>query len=980
MKGFCIHSTGFLVWFVLGGGVLLSSLSTFYTKSNIDRLADREFNFLCGEINAAIAGRLDDHARILLSGAALFNSSDVVTRKEWRIFTHHQKIEKQLPGIQGIGFSLLIPRAELARHIQEIRNEGFPEYTVKPDEDRELYSSIIYLEPFSERNLRAFGYDMLSEPVRRVAMERARDTDAAALSGKVVLVQETGKDIQAGALMYVPVYRKGMPTDSVEQRRAAIYGWVYSPYRMNDLMQGLLGRRHLGDKNQLCLQIYDGELLSPQSLLFESSPAEKESHRPGVRFTQVIPLDFNGHRWTLRLSQVAATCFSSEYTKMWLTLAGGLVITILLSVLIRVLLNTRNAAQRIAGELTLDLKKTEMQLHSTLESTADGILAVDNEGKVIQASQRFFELWRIPPSLRQNIDDQVLQHFVLSQLLEPDAFQKKVQELYNSDAVVLDILYFKDGRVFERYSAPMVMDGIPAGRVWSFRDITVRRTVEEAHARLAMAVEQAAETIMITDPDGTIIYANPAFEKISGFTRAETLGHNPRILKSGKQTADFYRQMWATLASGHVWKGNFINKRKDGSLYEEDATISPVCNGDGKICNYVAVKHDVTREVQLKRQLLEVQKMEAVGRLAGGVAHDFNNLLTVIMGYTELCRGILPAEHPGRVWLDKIINSSKRSAALTHQLLAFARRQVIAPRILDLNVTVEGMLSLLRQMIGEDVQLVWLPSGKPETITFDSSQIDQILVNLCVNARDAITGVGKITIKTANITMDPATCANLSGAVPGEYVLLTVYDDGRGMAKDVLDHIFEPFFTTKAFGEGTGLGLATVYGIVKQNNGYIDVTSLPGQGACFNIYLPRVVCETLSSPVAITAGAPQGRGETVMIVEDERSLREICRLYLDRLGYKTLAAENPQAALDMAAKHPDDIQLLLTDVVMPGMNGRDLAKNMLPLYPHLKYLFMSGYTADIIARQGVLDEGMQFLSKPFSRDVLARKVREVLEG
>ena len=216
------------------------------------------------------------------------------------------------------------------------------------------------------------------------------------------------------------------------------------------------------------------------------------------------------------------------------------------------------------------------------------------------------------------------------------------------------------------------------------------------------------------------------------------------------------------------------------------------------------------------------------------------------------------------------------------------------------------------------------------------------------------------------------------GAVPGEYVLLTVRDNGCGMEKDVLSHIFEPFFTTKAVGVGTGLGLSTVYGIVKQNNGYIDVTSRPGRGACFSIYLPRANCEPAPAPVPLTAGAPHGRGETVMLVEDERSLREICRLYLERMGYKTLVAENPAVALDMAARHPDDIHLLLTDVVMPGMNGRDLSKNMLRLYPQLKCLFMSGYSADVIARQGVLDEGMQFLSKPFSRDALARKVHTVM--
>ena len=485
-------------------------------------------------------------------------------------------------------------------------------------------------------------------------------------------------------------------------------------------------------------------------------------------------------------------------------------------------------------------------------------------------------------------------------------------------------------------------------------------------------------------PDQRFSDVNDAFLKTLGYSWVDIIGKTVSdiglFLHPEKQVmlADRLR------TDGRISGFELQVRRKDGAIL--DGVFSgEIIRSQGRDF-FLTVMNDITERKQaeadkekLRAQLVQAQKMESVGRLAGGVAHDFNNLLMGIMGYTELCQDSLPVEHPGHIHLDEIMKASKRSVDLTRQLLAFARKQVIAPRILDLNAAVEGMLSLLRRMIGEDIHLAWLPGTKLWAVKIDPSQIDQILANLCINARDAIAGVGKITLETANITLDQAYCVGHPGAVRGEYVRLTVHDDGCGMEEQVLAQIFEPFFTTKPVGEGTGLGLATVYGIAKQNNGYIDATSEPGRGACFSLYLPRVNGGAANSPGALSAGAPQGRGETVMLVEDEKSLREICRLYLDRAGYNTLVAESPQAALDLAARHPGDIHLLLTDVVMPGMNGRDLAQHLLRLYPHLKCLFMSGYTADVIARQGILDEGMQFLPKPFSRDALAHKVHAVLE-
>jgi nitrogen-specific signal transduction histidine kinase/CheY-like chemotaxis protein len=382
---------------------------------------------------------------------------------------------------------------------------------------------------------------------------------------------------------------------------------------------------------------------------------------------------------------------------------------------------------------------------------------------------------------------------------------------------------------------------------------------------------------------------------------------------------------------------------------------------------------------RIEEQLKQAQKMESVGRLAGGVAHDFNNMLGAILGYTEL--GMLEVSPTDPIYesLKDIKKAAQRSADLTRQLLAFARKQTVTPRVLDLNQTVEGMLKMLRQLIGEDIHLAWLPCKDLGRVRMDHSQIEQLLANLCVNARDAIHDTGKIIVKTGAVTFDEKFCAAHVGSVPGEYLLLAVSDDGCGMGAETLSQLFEPFFTTKEVGKGTGLGLATVYGIVKQNNGYIDVDSEPGQGTTFKIYLPRHAAEA-GQTTKMDAGQPVARGhETILLVEDESMILDIAVKILEHQGYTVIAAATPGEAIRLAREHAGEIDLLMTDVVMPEMNGRDLARNLLSLYPNLKRLFMSGYTADVIAHHGVLDEGVQFIQKPFSVQTLAVKVRKVLD-
>ena len=405
----------------------------------------------------------------------------------------------------------------------------------------------------------------------------------------------------------------------------------------------------------------------------------------------------------------------------------------------------------------------------------------------------------------------------------------------------------------------------------------------------------------------------------------------------------------------------------------------------GALIGVLGIGRDITERkkaeeerVSLQKQLIQAQKMESIGRLAGGVAHDYNNMLSVIVGYSEMALKRLDPAEDLYEDLREIHKAAVRSTNITRQLLAFARKQIIDPVVLDLNEAVEGMLKMLRRLIGEDIDLAWLPQKGRLPVMMDPSQIDQLLANLCVNARDAIEGAGKITIETATATFDAAFCTDNPGFAPGDYVLLAVSDDGCGMDRDTLSKIFEPFFTTKGIGQGTGLGLATVYGIVQQNQGFINVYSEPEKGTAFRIYLPRHTEQIKTLEKGKDEAIRHGRGETILVVEDEASILKLASRMLTDLGYVVITTNSPEQAVELAKENDKAIDLLVTDIIMPEMNGRDLAKRLISLHPRLKCLFMSGYTSTVIAGRGVLEEGMYFIQKPFSASALGTKVHEIL--
>ena len=514
----------------------------------------------------------------------------------------------------------------------------------------------------------------------------------------------------------------------------------------------------------------------------------------------------------------------------------------------------------------------------------------------------------------------------------------------------------------------LIENGTVVGALGTVRDVTQRRRESEERKRLAAAVEQAAEAIMVTDVEGTIEYVNPAFERISGYPAAEVLGANPRILKSGKHHEGFYREMWETLRHGEVWSGRFINRRKDGSLTEENATISPVRDPTGRIAHFVAVKRDVTQEVVLEQQLRQVQRLEAIGRLAGGVAHDFNNLLQAMLSQTQVIRSSPGDAQRVAGTVDELEQQIRRGAALSRQLLLFSRRETAKPERLDLNDVVGGATQLLRRLVRENIAFAVELADEPLPVVADRGQLDQVLMNLAVNAADAMPEGGRLAVRT--------------GVAEGEVVWLSVEDTGHGVPAGIRDRIFEPFFTTKGAEKGSGLGLAVVHGIVTQHGGTIRVSDREGGGTAFRVELPRARAGEAAAEPSSRAEAddlPRGRSERVLVVEDEAGAREGLVDLLTMLGYEVAAVGSAEEARRLPLEPAFDV--LLSDLLLPDVSGAELARGFLERWPRLKVILMSGYTEDEAVRRGVGAGTLRFLQKPFDMRTLAREIRAaVAEG
>ncbi|MBN2445468.1 MAG: PAS domain S-box protein, partial [Phycisphaerae bacterium] len=653
-----------------------------------------------------------------------------------------------------------------------------------------------------------------------------------------------------------------------------------------------------------------------------------------------------------------------------------------------------------------DLRETQRKLEesrtilmATLESSSDGVLVVTGDQVVSHCNSRFREIWSVPPDVVSGGDNRQLIRNAMSKLDNPEGFDTRISEINQASAPSEDTLRLKDGRLLERYSYPLNLAGCHSGRVWLFRDVTERRQAEEAvresHRMLTTLVDNLPGFVYRcrNDRDWTMEYLSGRFQETTGYAPEDLINNrrlsfNDLIIEEQRERLwEFWQQQ---LSKREPVQVEYTINAGDGTtrwLWEQGRGVfgddGELLALEGFICDITDRKQAEIEREKLETQLRHSQKMEAVGQLAGGVAHDFNNILTAIFGNVELAIAELESHYPAASGIldgmHQIERSAKRASTLARQLLAFSRRQVVRPEVLDLNATLSDLEKMLNRLITEDIHLELILDADPATVRTDPGQLEQVVMNLVVNARDAMPSGGTLAIETSNVYLDESYAATRLDAQVGEHVLLSVSDTGAGMDATTLERVFEPFFTTKPMGQGTGLGLSTAYGIVKQARGHIAAYSEAGRGTTFRVYLPLEHGQAPAPSVArVRQTAPVGT-ETIIICEDDVAVRKLTVHVLEDAGYKVLESGKAEEALRIATDYDGPIHMLLTDVIMPDMNGRKLADTLCAIRPEARTLFVSGYTANVIVHHGVLDSGVDFMEKPYSRQQLLQRVREILD-
>ncbi len=627
------------------------------------------------------------------------------------------------------------------------------------------------------------------------------------------------------------------------------------------------------------------------------------------------------------------------------------------------------------------VREQERMLSTILETSPSGICYFI-EGKTLWWNKAMRELFGYDEDESEKIERTDVLEFC-----ESRAEYERVRKIFRAQAAEGRRLETearfrrKDGSIFTGNVSAGSSEPASylAGTTVIIRDITTRKAIEEECLHLVAAIEQADESIIVTDVAGSIQYVNPTFERVTGYSAQEVLGQTPGILKSGQHDEEFYRDLWGTLTRGDIWRGHFVNKKKDGTHFEEDATISPVRNESGSIISYVAVKRDVTDRAILEKQLRQAQKMEAVGTLAGGIAHDFNNLLQVILGYTDMLVMEEGAQSRELGKLETIRKAAKDGGELVKGLLTFSRQVESSLRPCDLNLELKRISRILGRTIPKMIEIKLILGDDVKTVNADPVQFEQVILNLCVNAQHAMPGSGTLTIETDSVNIDEGYCRTHVDVKPGDYVLLRISDTGHGMDQEVQEHIFEPFYTTKEMGEGTGLGLAIVYGIVKNHGGHITCHSEPGQGSAFNIYFPAFGREAgLGTTIAWPEMHASGT-ESILVVDDDERIRNMVAKILTRTGYTVLTAENGYQALALYRKRKDSIDLVILDLLMPEMGGEQCLDEILNVDPRARVLIASGYAIHAATREDVESRSCGVIKKPFDLMDLLRVVRRILD-
>lgn len=926
---------------------ILRSLETEKAQSAFARAARERFDVLQSDLQLSII-------RVTALGA-FCESTDPLPRSAFEKFAA-PLLSGNDAALQALEWVPRVSQGERSQIEKYARASGFPEFEIRDrlmqgqmirSGDRPEYFPVLWMQPY-RGNEPALGFDAYSKSSSREAFLRAERTGQLVVTSRNTLVQEIGD--QYGVVIIQPVFR--LLKDTGERQ---LLGFAQGVLRVGSIVE-----KH-GAQSGINLTLLDVDADATDQQLYPSTATRPQ---PSSAFTQRATITIGGRNWML-IATPAPGAFPVARTYSGLGLTLSLLITFLVVAYLWNSSFRHMQVERLVEERTAALHTALADLekvHSSLEDSearyrrlvedSPNAVVVERFGKIVLVNRNAVEMFQFDAA--HDSKDHALLEFVAPE--RKTAAAMFLQRLYEEDLQVdptETLLLRRDGSIIEAEIAASsyVYAGERSVQV-IVRDISQRKQAEAENARLIRAIEQAAESIVITDIDANIVYVNPAFEVVSGYSREEVIGQNPRLLRSDRQSDDFYIALWNKLKAGENWTGHFVNRAKSGRLYTEEASISPVVSRSGEVINYVAVKRDVTRELELQEQLLQSRKMDAIGRLAGGIAHDFNNMLMVMTSYAELLSSSLADDDPNQKHTQQILRAAERSSALIRQLLAFSRKQVFAPRVIDCSTILTETCSMVRRLIAESIELKCDFAPNLWSVKADPDQIVQVILNLCVNARDAMPNGGTLTLSSRNFQFDEG------------YVELCVADTGIGIPLELQEKLFEPFFTTKERGKGTGLGLATVYGIVQQSGGHIRLESAPGEGATFRIYLPRCREEVAAAEEPGAAQLQADRG-LVLLVEDEAPLRGAIAEQLRRKGFEVLCAADGVDALELLASH-NDVSILITDLVMPRMGGRELVRIASRKVPHLRIMVLSGYADQTFSHEDCNGCLAEFLQKPFS--------------
>ena len=926
---------------VLVCGLVITAAVTLYMRSNVERNSERDFIHQCSEIQTLVTERFDDNARVLKSGSALFYASDKVTRADWAVFVAQLEIQKDLPGILGLGFSRIVPPAELPQHTREIRTEGFPDYTVRPEGKRTVYSSIIYLEPVTVSNQKVFGYDMLTEPTRRAAMELARDTNSAVLSGRVTLPQETGIGAQFGTLMYLPVYRRGLPVATVEQRRAAIHGWVYIPCRIDDLVQGILGN-NLEKAKRLHFQLYDGLRPSPESLLYESVPSVSQRTPPAANFSHQVSFDDHGHRWTMRFTKTTGVLFSGEYAKVWILLAGGIIGTLLLAALIRSLRNTRIDAVEIAKHLAIDLSENEQFTSDILNSLPASVAVLEVNGVIIAVNEPWRRFAREncgPGELIGDLGKRYLDECKNSTGTEEDGFSeaafKGIQAVLLGEQSEFTLEYPCHDQLERRWftMTAVRLKGERSGVIISHTNITERKRLEETVARNAQFMRKLVDVtpgmLGYWTSELNCLFANSTYLEWFNKTPEQMLGMNLRDLLGEK----LFRQnetMIRNALEGKYQQFERILTKNDGSTRFTLAHYIPDVEG-GIVRGFFVSVSDIDemkqaefRSVLLNKELASQAKEADFANRAktdflATMSHEIRTPLGAILGMTDLLA-------------ETSLDSEQRESVAVLQSAGEALQSLIDD-ILDLSKIEAGLLHIesvpfnLRDCIDQTVKMMSsrarqkklsfsasLAHDTPDWLAGDPYRLRQILLNLIGNAIK-FTERGGVSVEVETVTADTSSIM----------VRFSVSDSGIGIATDKLQTVFEKFSqadssTTRNYG-GSGLGLSISHQLTALMGGEMGVESTEGVGSCFHFTCRFALLTERQSepPPPVVAPENQLRPLAILLVDDNKDNRTVLSAYFRSTLHVVECAVNGEEAVAKVKQGGPDLVLL--DMEMPVMDG-----------------------------------------------------------